>query len=114
MGPPQGRAEGEENLPRPAGHTPLDALQDPVGLLGSQGTLLAHGHPVVPQHSQSLSAELLSSRSAPACTSARVVQSDGVLVSIGVVAVFGTEQPGRGVKKAVQSGIRSKTGFDFP
>jgi len=55
MGPPQGRAEEEENLPRPAAHTPRDAPQDPIGLLGTQGTLLAHGQPVVPQHSQSLS-----------------------------------------------------------
>jgi len=29
MGPPQGRAEGEENLPHPAAHCPLDAPQDP-------------------------------------------------------------------------------------
>jgi len=41
MGPHQGRVEGEENLPRPAGHTPLNASQDPIGLLGSQGMLLA-------------------------------------------------------------------------
>ena len=34
MGPHQGRVDGEENLPRPAGHTPLDAPQDPIGLLG--------------------------------------------------------------------------------
>jgi len=47
MGPPQGRAEGEENLPRPAAHTPRDAPQDPIGLLGTQGTLLAQGWPVV-------------------------------------------------------------------
>jgi len=40
MGPHQGRVEEEENLPRPAAHTPLDAPQDPVGLLGSQGTLV--------------------------------------------------------------------------
>ena len=40
MGPHQGRVEGKENLPRPAGHTPLYAPQDPIGLLGSQGTLL--------------------------------------------------------------------------
>jgi len=58
MGPPQGRAEGEENLPCPAAHTPPNAPQDPIGLLGTQGTLLAPGHPVVPQHSQSLSAQL--------------------------------------------------------
>jgi len=47
MGPPQGRAEGEENLPRPAAHTPPHAPQDPTGILGTQSTLLAHGHPVV-------------------------------------------------------------------
>jgi len=52
MGPPQGRAEVEENLPRPAAHTPPNASQDPIGLLGSQGTLLAHGHPVVHQDTQ--------------------------------------------------------------
>ena len=40
MGPPQGRAEGEENLPRPAAHTPRDASQETIGLLGTQGTLL--------------------------------------------------------------------------
>ena len=44
MGPPQGRAEGQENLPRPAAHTPPHAPQDPIGLLGTQGTLLARGH----------------------------------------------------------------------
>ena len=41
MGPHQGKVEGKENLPRPAGHTPLDAPQDPMSFLGSQGTLLA-------------------------------------------------------------------------
>jgi len=43
MGPHQGSVEGQENLPRPAGHTPPNAPQDPIGLLGSQGTLLAQG-----------------------------------------------------------------------
>jgi len=52
MGPHQGRAEGKENLPRPAAHTRPDAPQDPIGLLGTQGTLLAHAHPVVHQHTQ--------------------------------------------------------------
>ena len=28
------------------------SFQDPVALLGTQGTLLAHGHPVIPQHTQ--------------------------------------------------------------
>ena len=30
MRPHQGSVEGKENLPRPAGHTLLDAPQDPV------------------------------------------------------------------------------------
>ena len=52
MGPHWGRAEGEENLPRPAAHPPRDAPQDPIGLLGTQGTLLAHGQPIVHQDTQ--------------------------------------------------------------
>jgi len=53
MGSHQGSVEGEEDLPHPAGHTILDAPQDPIGFLGSQGTLLlAHGHPVVHQDTQ--------------------------------------------------------------
>jgi len=55
MGPSQGSVEGQENLPHPAAHTPPHAPQDPIGLLGSQGTLLAHGQLVIHQHSQSLS-----------------------------------------------------------
>jgi len=39
----QSSVEGKDNLPRPAGHTLLDAPHDPIGFLGSQGTLLAHG-----------------------------------------------------------------------
>jgi len=31
MGPPQGRVEGEENLPRPAGHAPPNAPQKSPG-----------------------------------------------------------------------------------
>jgi len=50
MGPPQGRAEEEENLPRPAAHTPPHAPQDPTGLLGTQGTLLAHGQQQHPRN----------------------------------------------------------------
>jgi len=45
--PDQSRAEGEDHLPSPAGHAPFNALQDPIGLHGHQGTLLAHEHPVV-------------------------------------------------------------------
>ena len=52
MGPHQGSVEGKENLPQPAGHTPLNAPQDAIGLLGCQGTLLAHGQPVIPQDTQ--------------------------------------------------------------
>jgi len=39
MRPHQGSVERKENLPHPAGHTLLDAPQDPIGFLGSQGTL---------------------------------------------------------------------------
>ena len=44
MGPHQRRAEGKKNLPQPAGHTPPNAPQDAIGLLGSQGTLLVHSN----------------------------------------------------------------------
>jgi len=57
MGPHQGKAEGKEKLPRPAAHTPLDAPQDPTGLLGTQGMLLAHGHLVVPPPARELDRE---------------------------------------------------------
>ena len=52
MRPHLGRVEGKENLPRPAGHTPPNASQDPIGLFDSQGTLLAHGQLVIHQNSQ--------------------------------------------------------------
>ena len=52
MQPHHGRVEGEENLLRPTGHTPPNAPQDAIGLLGSQGTLLAYGQPVVYQDTQ--------------------------------------------------------------
>jgi len=39
----QGRVKGGDNLPRPAGHTLLNAPQNTIGLLGNKGTLLAHG-----------------------------------------------------------------------
>jgi len=45
----QRRGGGE---PQPAGHTPLNAPQNTLGLLGSQGTLLAHGQLVTHQYSQ--------------------------------------------------------------
>ncbi|KAK4815207.1 hypothetical protein QYF61_021826 [Mycteria americana] len=37
----QSRAEGQNHLPRPAGHAALDAAQDTVGLLGCEHTLSA-------------------------------------------------------------------------
>ena len=35
MGPHQGRVEGKENLPQPAGHTPPNAPKNPIGFLGT-------------------------------------------------------------------------------
>jgi len=40
VGSHQSRAEGQNHLPRPAGHTAFDAAQDTVGLLGFKRTLL--------------------------------------------------------------------------
>ncbi|PKU47400.1 hypothetical protein llap_2302 [Limosa lapponica baueri] len=65
MGPHQGRVEGENNLPRPVGHTLPDAPQDTIGLLGHKGTLSAHGDPIVSRTPRSFSSEVLSSKSAP-------------------------------------------------
>ena len=38
----ESRAEGQNQLPLPAGHTSLDATLDAVGLLGCKCALLAH------------------------------------------------------------------------
>lgn len=43
MCPHQEGVEGEGHLPQPAAHTLVNALQDPIGLLGHRGTQLAHG-----------------------------------------------------------------------
>ncbi|RMC14203.1 hypothetical protein DUI87_09294 [Hirundo rustica rustica] len=40
--PDQGRVQGKNDLPAPAGHTIPDPGQDAIGLLGHLGTLLAH------------------------------------------------------------------------
>jgi len=42
----QGRVEGEDPLPWPAGDAPFNAPQDSIDLLGHRGTLLAHCQPV--------------------------------------------------------------------
>ncbi|KAK4822933.1 hypothetical protein QYF61_023433 [Mycteria americana] len=42
VGSHQSRAEGQNHLPRPAGHASFDAAQDTVGLLGCECTLMAH------------------------------------------------------------------------
>ena len=48
--PHQCRAQGQDHLPAPAGHTIPDTSQDANGLLGHLGTLLAHVQPPVNQH----------------------------------------------------------------
>ncbi|KAK4828837.1 hypothetical protein QYF61_000894 [Mycteria americana] len=42
VGSHQSRVEGQNHLPRPAGHAAFDAAQDMVGLLGCERTLSAH------------------------------------------------------------------------
>ncbi|KAK4823100.1 hypothetical protein QYF61_025838 [Mycteria americana] len=44
VGSHHSRAEGQNHLPQPAGHTSFDAAQDTVGFLGRECTLLAHVH----------------------------------------------------------------------
>ena len=53
-GPHQGRVEGEDHHPQPAGHALPNAPQDTIGLLGHKATLLAHSQPVVHQDIQVL------------------------------------------------------------
>ncbi|XP_052520385.1 uncharacterized protein LOC128071565 isoform X3 [Tympanuchus pallidicinctus] len=52
MRPYQDVVEGEDHLPRPAGHALFSAPQYAIGPLGHKGTLLAHGQPVVHQDTQ--------------------------------------------------------------
>ena len=54
VGSHKSRVEGQNHLPRPAGHTSLDATQDTVDLLGCKCTLLAHLDSLVNGHSQIL------------------------------------------------------------
>ncbi|RMC04400.1 hypothetical protein DUI87_19221 [Hirundo rustica rustica] len=50
--PDQCRVQGKNDLPAPAGHTIPDTGQDAIGLLGHQGTLLAHVQSVVDHYPQ--------------------------------------------------------------
>ncbi|KAF1457511.1 Kelch-like protein 1, partial [Spheniscus mendiculus] len=54
VGSHQSRVEGQNHLPRPAGHASLDAAQDTIGLLGRERTLLAHVQLFIHQYSQVL------------------------------------------------------------
>ncbi|KAK4813420.1 hypothetical protein QYF61_004989 [Mycteria americana] len=50
--PHQGRVQGHDHCPSPAGHAIFDTSQDAIGFLGHLGTLLAHIQAAVNQHSQ--------------------------------------------------------------
>ncbi|KAK4824308.1 hypothetical protein QYF61_013053 [Mycteria americana] len=54
VGSHQSRVEGQNPLPRPAGHASFDAAQDMVGLLGCKCTLLTHVQLFVHQYPQVL------------------------------------------------------------
>ncbi|KAK4825361.1 hypothetical protein QYF61_026880 [Mycteria americana] len=54
VGSHQSRVEGQNHLPRPAGHAAFDAAQDRVGLLGCEHTLLGHVQLFIYQYSQIL------------------------------------------------------------
>ena len=48
----QCRAEGQDHLPCPAGHTSFDAAQVTIGFLSYKGILLAHAQLAINQHPQ--------------------------------------------------------------
>jgi len=50
----QSRVEGQNPVPRPAGHAAFDAAQDMVGLLGCERTLPSHVELLVKQQLQAL------------------------------------------------------------
>ncbi|KAK4810205.1 hypothetical protein QYF61_011799 [Mycteria americana] len=54
VGSHQSRVEGQNPLPRPAGHAAVDAAQDTVGLLGCERALWAHVQLFIHQHPQVL------------------------------------------------------------
>ena len=54
VGSHQSRVKGQNPLPRPAGHSSLDAAQDTVGFLGCECTLSAHAQLFIHQHLQVL------------------------------------------------------------
>ncbi|KAK4826362.1 hypothetical protein QYF61_007956, partial [Mycteria americana] len=54
VGSHQSRVEGQNHLPRPAGHASFPAAQDTVGFLGCKRTLLAHVQLVTHQYPQVL------------------------------------------------------------
>jgi len=60
----QSRVEGQNPLPRPAGHASLDAAQDMVGLLGCEHTLVGHPELLVYQQPQVLLLRAVNSFSA--------------------------------------------------
>jgi len=54
IGSHQSRVEGQNHLPRPAGHASVDAAQVMVGLLGCECTFLGHVELLINQHSKVL------------------------------------------------------------
>jgi len=54
MGSYESRVEGQNHLPRPTGHTSLDATQDTIDLLGCKCMLPAHVESFINQHSEIL------------------------------------------------------------
>jgi len=54
VGSHQSRVEGQNPLPRPAGHAAFDAAQDAVGLMGCLQTMVAHVQLFIHQYPQVL------------------------------------------------------------
>jgi len=76
--PHQCRAEGQDHLPRPAGHASFDAVQNTVDFLGCEDTVLVHVQFPIHQYPQILFWHgCASSFYPPACTDSRGCHGPG-------------------------------------
>ncbi|KAK4827937.1 hypothetical protein QYF61_022552 [Mycteria americana] len=77
VGSHQSRVEGQNRLPRPAGHASFDAAQDMVGFLGCERTLPAYTQFASTNTHKFFSAGLLSTFHPPACIDTRGCPNPG-------------------------------------
>ncbi|KAJ7426012.1 hypothetical protein WISP_19978 [Willisornis vidua] len=89
--PHQRRVQGKDHCPGPAGHTILDPGQDPIGLLGHLGTMLAHVElPVNPNPQVLLPLAALQPLCAQPVLLQEVVVAKGQDPALGLVELYPT------------------------